>query len=110
MQPIKAGDEVIIRAGVTDSKGIALSLRHDMRKIITEVRGPYAWCQGHFTAWFIRDLVLDSPSSDSFASTLEALPIYHSVELPHFGHVLRLPEGYVFNSNCTFISTSKGLL
>lgn len=35
--------------------------------------------------------------------TLQDLPMYKSMLVPNFGYVLRLPEGYVFSSQVTFI-------
>ena len=37
--------------------------------------------------------------------TLQNLPVYESTLIPNFGHVLRLPEGYVFANPVTFIPT-----
>ena len=42
--------------------------------------------------------------------TLQNLPVYESMLIPHFGHVLRLPEGYVFAGPVTFIPTTKEIL
>ena len=42
--------------------------------------------------------------------TLQNLPVYESMLIHNFGHVLRLPEGYVFASRVTFIPTTKEIL
>lgn len=42
--------------------------------------------------------------------TLQDLPVYESTLIPNFGHVLRLPEGYVFANPVTFIPTTKEII
>ena len=42
--------------------------------------------------------------------TLQNLPVYESTLIPNFGHVLKLPEGYVFANPVTFIPTTKEII
>ena len=110
MSLIPIGTKVYIRKGATDSNGTEYSSRTNVLTSIKEYSKnsmyPYI-LEVSTQSWSKYSLILvDNPSTNS----LKDLQPFESTKVEGFGQVLRLPNGYVFSNQVTFIPSISNSL
>lgn len=110
MSLLPIGTKVYIRKGATGSNGTPYS-RSD--NILTSIKAysinpMYPYILGVSTQSWSKDslIVVDNPSTKS----IKDLQPFESTSLEGFGQVLRLPNGYVFSNQVTFIPSISNSL
>lgn len=112
MNLLPTGTKVVIRANARGHNGTVFS---STSETLTQIKGytgrsdyPYLIkesSQGWNESAFSIIQKSEQPLQD-----IEHLQVFESLYTEHFGHILRLPTGYVFSKPVTFVPTNTNTL